>query len=163
MPGNFASGFPDGKGKWAVAPLPQWEAGAKASSEKGGSSLAVPAAGQNQELAYEFVEYAAAGDGVATRIEGGAFPATTEDLADPEFLEAPFEYFGGQQANKVLAESAANVVPGWSYLPFQVYANSVYNDNVGKAYLGQTTLAEGLQQWGAASEQYGEEQGFTVR
>ncbi|PPK92641.1 multiple sugar transport system substrate-binding protein [Kineococcus xinjiangensis] len=163
MPGNFASGVPDGKGKWAVAPLPQWEAGATASAENGGSSLAVLEAGKNKELAYQFVEYAAAGDGVATRIEGGAFPATTEHLSDPEFLEAPFEYFGGQQANKILAESAANVVPGWSYLPFQVYANSVYNDHVGKAYLGETTLADGLQQWGAASETYGKDQGFTVK
>ncbi|GAB7192075.1 sugar ABC transporter substrate-binding protein [Kineococcus sp. NUM-3379] len=162
MPANFTPAE-QSKGKWRVAPMPQWEKGGKATAENGGSSLAVPAASEKQALAYGFLEYANAGKGVATRIAGGAFPATTKELNDPAFLDAPFEYFGGQQANEVFAESAANVVPGWSYLPFQVYANSIYKDSVGKAYLGQTTLAEGLQAWGTASEKYAGQQGFTVR
>jgi multiple sugar transport system substrate-binding protein len=54
------------------------------------------------------------------------------------------------------------VVTGWSYLPFQVYANSIFNDTVGKAYVSSTTLQDGLTGWQQASVKYGNEQGFTV-
>ena len=32
-------------------------------------------------------------------------------------------------------------MPGWSYLPFQVYANSIFNDTVGKAYVSDLSPA----------------------
>ncbi|RBM07388.1 sugar ABC transporter substrate-binding protein [Streptomyces sp. PT12] len=162
MPANLESGVAEGSGSWRVAPLPQWEAGGQASAENGGSSLAVPSAAANKELAYAFVEYATAGDGAATRIEGGAFPATTADLSSEEFLNAEFAYFGGQKANEIFAESAAAVLPDWSYLPYQVYANSIFNDTVGQAYVSGTTLTDGLAAWQEESLAYGEEQGFTV-
>ncbi|NUR72349.1 MAG: sugar ABC transporter substrate-binding protein, partial [Hamadaea sp.] len=73
-----------------------------------------------------------------------------------------FPYFGGQKVNEVLAQAASGVVTGWSYLPFQVYANSIFNDTVGKAYVSNTTLADGLKAWQDASVKYGKEQGFTV-
>ena len=162
MPANLESGVPSGEGKWRVAQMPQWQAGATATSENGGSSLAVPAASANQELAYAFIDYATAGDGVATRVDGGAFPATTAELASEEFVTKEFPYFGGQKVNEVLAASAASVVPGWQYLPFQVYSNSIFNDTVGQAYVGKTTLTDGLADWQEQSTAYGNDQGFTV-
>lgn len=163
MPANLSSGVKEGAGQWRVAPLPQWKAGEKASSENGGSSLALPALGKNKELAYAFTEYANAGDGVQTRIKAGAFPATTADLRSEAFQNTAFPYFGGQKANQVFAESAANVAPGWSYLPYQVYANSIFNDTAGQAYVSGTKLADGLRSWQDASVTYGTEQGFTVK
>ncbi|WP_344976022.1 ABC transporter substrate-binding protein [Salinactinospora qingdaonensis] len=162
MPANFASGVPDGAGSWRVAPLPQWEEGQNASAENGGSSLAIPEASGYKELAYAFVEYVTAGEGADTRVDNGAFPATTAHLESEEFLSTEFDYFGGQQANKIFAESAENVVEGWSYLPYQVYANSIFNDTAGQAYVSDTTLTEGLAAWQEASVSYGNEQGFTV-
>lgn len=50
----------------------------------------------------------------------------------------------------------------WSYLPYQVYANSVFNDSVGKAYVSDTKLADGLKAWQKAAVDYGTEQGFDV-
>lgn len=163
MPGNLSSGVAEGEGKWRAAPLPQWEDGGKASSENGGSSLAIPAAGSQAALAYGFLKYSNVDDGVKTRIDGGSFPATAKEISSPEFLNAEFKYFGGQQANKVFAESAQNVVQGWSYLPFQVYANSIFNDTVGQAYVSDTKLTEGLTAWQKATVKYGSEQGFTVK
>ena len=55
MPANFASGVPGASGDWRAAPLPQWTEGGKASAENGGSSLALPQAGKNKELAYAFL------------------------------------------------------------------------------------------------------------
>ncbi|CAM5684094.1 Extracellular solute-binding protein OS=Streptomyces alboniger OX=132473 GN=CP975_09830 PE=4 SV=1 [Streptomyces alboniger] len=163
MPANFASGVKDAAGDWRAAPLPQWSAGAEVSAENGGSSLALPALGKNKELAYAFVEYANSGDGVRTRIESGAFPATTEDLESKAFQNIEFPYFGGQKANKIFAESAAAAARGWKYLPYQVYANSVFNDTVGKAYVSGTPLSDGLKAWREASVKYGTEQGFDVQ
>ncbi|MFE7389773.1 ABC transporter substrate-binding protein [Streptomyces sp. NPDC057582] len=162
MPANLVSGAPDAAGSWRAAPLPQWKAGDPASAENGGSSLAIPEKSGKKDLAYAFLEYADAGAGVKSRIKNGAFPATTADLESKEFLDAKFDYFGGQQANKVFAESAANVADDWSYLPFQAYANSIFNDKVGKAYSSGTRLADGLTQWQDASRTYGTEQGFNV-
>ena len=63
---------------------------------------------------------------------------------------------------QVLAASAKSVLPGWSYLPFQVYANSVFADSVGQAYANKSDLNAGLQAWQSSSAQYGTQQGFTV-
>ncbi|MCG5216379.1 ABC transporter substrate-binding protein [Streptosporangium sp. KLBMP 9127] len=163
MPANFSSGVAAASGDWRVAPLPQWQAGSTVSAENGGSSLTVPQAGTNQALAYGFLDYAAAREGVQTRISQGAFPATSADLKSEKFLSTEFDYFDGQKANEIFAQSAANVASGWSYLPFQVYANSIFNDTVGQAYVDKTTIADGLKTWRDASVKYGADQGFTVK
>ncbi|MET9736404.1 sugar ABC transporter substrate-binding protein [Streptomyces sp. NPDC006458] len=162
MPANFTSGVPAASGDWRVAPLPQWTKGDTASAENGGSSLAMPKAGKNKELAYAFMEYATTGAGASGRVAEGAFPATRADLESDKFLQTEFPYFGGQKANEVFAESARNVGPDWSYLPYQVYANSVFNDTVGKAYVSSTPLVDGLKKWQDVSVKYGQDQGFTV-
>jgi multiple sugar transport system substrate-binding protein len=163
MPANFTSGAPQSSGKWRAAALPQWTAGQTASAENGGSSLAIMDASQAKNLAYGFLKYCNDGDGVQIRVDGGAFPATTAQLASDTFLNKEFKYFGGQKANQIFAASAKGVVGGWSYLPFQVYANSIFNDSVGKAYVSSTSLTDGLKAWQDASVKYGTEQGFTVK
>lgn len=162
MPANLESGVAAAKGDWRVAPMPQWTAGGTATAENGGSSLAIPKLGANQALAYGFMKFATVGEGAQIRVDNGAFPATNEQISADAFKNKEFAYFGGQKANEVLAASAAGVVPGWSYLPFQVYANSIFNDTVGKAYVSNTTLADGLKAWQDAAAKYGKEQGFTV-
>ena len=163
MPANLEGGVKAGAGKWRVAPMPQWTAGGEETSENGGSSLALPKAGGKKELSYAFVRYAATGEGAQARTDGGAFPATRAQLDSAGFQNKEFPYFGGQKVNEVLAQSASQVVGGWSYLPFQVYAYSVYGDTAGKAYLGDGTLQEGLVAWQDASVKYGREQGFTIK
>ncbi|VTR76734.1 ABC transporter substrate-binding protein [Cellulomonas hominis] len=162
MPGNLEASVQQSAGQWRVAPLPQWEAGATASSENGGSAMSVMEASPNKELAYDFLSYLSNGDGTQIRIDAGGFPATTADLESDEFLNKESEYFGGQKINEVLSQSAADVVEGWQYLPYQVYANSIFNDTVGQAYVGGTTLTEGLADWQDQSIAYGNEQGFTA-
>ncbi|MEU2242586.1 sugar ABC transporter substrate-binding protein [Streptomyces sp. NPDC018338] len=162
MPANLTSGVASAAGDWRVAPLPQWTKGDKASAENGGSSLAVPKAAKNKELAYAFTEFATTGAGASARVAAGAFPATRADLESKAFLDTEFPYFGGQKANQVFAESARNVGDDWKYLPYQVYANSVFNDTVGKAYVSPTKLSDGLKAWQDVSVKYGKEQGFAV-
>jgi multiple sugar transport system substrate-binding protein len=162
MPANLESGAAPASGDWRVAPMPQWTAGAGETAENGGSALSITEASEKKALAYGFLEYANAGDGVATRLEGGNFPATLADLTDEAFLAEESEYFGGQKINEVLSASATGVVEGWQYLPYQVYANSVFPDTVGQAYTGSAPLTDGLASWQESIVSYGNEQGFTV-
>lgn len=162
MPVNLESGVPEAEGDWRVAPMPQYEASDAVNSENGGSALVVTEASTQKALAYGFTEFSNAGDGVGVRLETGTFPATVADISSAEFTGKEFPYFGGQKVNEVLADAATSVAPGWQYLPFQAYAVSIYNDNVGTTYTGGQTLMDGLAAWQSAIVSYGDSQGFTV-
>ncbi|GIH24475.1 sugar ABC transporter substrate-binding protein [Acrocarpospora phusangensis] len=56
-PGVLESNAPKGKGKWAVAPLPQWNAGENFSGFWGGSSTAVSATSKNRAAAVKFATW----------------------------------------------------------------------------------------------------------
>ena len=161
MPGVFKASVAAGSGKWAVAPMPTYD-GQPATAENGGSTESVLKQSSNPALAAAFVRWLNHGNGVKPFLASGGFPSTTADLASPSFVDAPDPYFGGQKVNQVLTDAAKNVVKGWSYLPYQLYANTVYTDSVGKAYLNGSDLNAGLKAWQSALVDYGNQQGFTV-
>ncbi|AWB85375.1 ABC transporter substrate-binding protein [Mycetocola zhujimingii] len=160
--GSLLSGLPESSGEWRVAPLPQFDDSEYVTSELGGSGMSVTEASENKTLAYGFVRYANLLKGLDVRIENGQYPASREVLDSPDFLESELEFYGGQQANKVFAESSANVGEGWQYLPFQVYANTIFADYMGPAYTGEVQIKDALEEWADAIAEYGESQGFTV-
>jgi multiple sugar transport system substrate-binding protein len=163
MPGNLESGVPEAAGNWRVAPLPTYEAGEAASAENGGGGDAILAQSENKLAAAGFLEFMNSGEGTQISIDQGGFPSTVADLESDEFLGYESEYFGGQKINEVLVQSASDVVEGWSYLPFQVYSNSVFSDTVGQSYAKKSDLNAGLSDWQKAITKYGNEQGFTVK
>jgi multiple sugar transport system substrate-binding protein len=163
MPGNLEGQAAEGSGQWRVAPMPQYTEGDTATAENGGSSIAVMQQSANKLVAAEFTRFATAEDeGKQISFDEGGFPSTTADLNDPAFLAEAPEYFGGQKINEVLSQAAADVVPDWQYLPFQVYANSIYSDSASSAYSNGTSLDPVLEAWGKASADYGTQQGFDV-
>ena len=162
MPGNLISGVEDTAGDWRVAPMPTYD-GTAANAENGGSAQAVIKQTENPELAAAFLKWLNnSEESIDIFLESGGFPSTTADLEDEEFLADAPEYFGGQKINEVLAQGATDVLPDWEYLPYQVYANSIYGDTVGKAYTSDTSLDEGLAAWQDALVEYGNGQGFSV-
>ncbi|WP_349425955.1 sugar ABC transporter substrate-binding protein [Microbacterium sp. LWS13-1.2] len=163
MPGVLESGAADGAGNWRVAPMPTYDGGAAATAENGGSTEAVTKQSKNPALAAGFLKWLNASDeSIDIFVGSGGFPATIAQLESPDFLNAEPEYFGGQQINKVLVEAAKSVVPGWQYLPWQAYANSIYGDAMGPIYASGGDLADGLTAWQDANITYGQEQGFNV-
>ncbi|RSM88684.1 sugar ABC transporter substrate-binding protein [Kibdelosporangium aridum] len=161
FPGILKESVPGGAGKWAVAPLPTYD-GKPVTAENGGSTQSVLKQSPNQALAAGFVRWLNNGNGVKLFLESDGFPATKADLASPAFVDEAVPYFGGQKINQVLTQAANDVAKGWSYLPYQLYANSIYNDTVGKSYLNTTALDTGLADWQKALIDYGNQQGFTV-
>ena len=162
MPGVLESSVKDGAGNWAVAPIPTYD-GKPATAENGGGGQAVTKQSKNPALAAGFLKWLN-NDEESLQIfaESGGFPSTTAQLSDPAFVDKKSDYFGGQAINQVLTEASGDVVEGFSYLPFQVYANSIYGDTVGQAYSTKGDLNEGLKAWQEQLVTYGNDQGFSV-
>ncbi|GAA5019905.1 ABC transporter substrate-binding protein [Actinopolymorpha pittospori] len=161
--GTLQNRIPQAKGLWRVAPVPQYEAGGKASGAQGGSASSVLTASKNKLAAIGFVQWMSANeDANKIWVDEGGFPSTTNMLGGDEWLNRKVDYFGGQQINTIFAESTENVSPGWQFLPYEVYADSVFSDNVGPAYTKKSDLAAGLKQWQEQIVSYGNQQGFSV-
>ena len=171
MPANLANSAADGAGKWRVAQMPTAD-GSTTNSENGGSSLAVLASTKKADAAYQFIEYANHGDGVATRVAGGAFPADKASMESDSFKNTTtvknadgedVDYFGGQKYNEVLAQAAENVSSDYQFLPYEVKARTIFGDYLGKSYTGDQKLTDGIAAWQKALQDYGKDQGFTVK
>jgi multiple sugar transport system substrate-binding protein len=154
---------PDAAGDFRVALMPQWEKGAKVGSANGGSAFGIPAAAEHKEAAFKFLEYFTHGEGLAARVEAGAFVPNATVLNSEKFQNKENEYFGGQKVGAVLAEATQIVGEGWQYPPFFEWARSIYGDIASPYYTsGNGSLAEILEQWRQRCVQYGNEQGFQV-
>lgn len=172
-PGMFLNQASEGAGKWRIAQMPAWSAGGHEVSESGGSSLAILSSSKKADAAYKFMAYALHNkDAVMSRVDQGGFPADLESMKNDKFLNQTtmvntkgetVEYFGGQKFNAVFAEAAKNVVTGFEFLPYDVYARSIFTDTVGAAYMGQGTLMDGVKAWQAKLVEQGRSQGFTVK
>lgn len=162
MPGTLISSVTDTSGDWRVAPMPTYD-GTAANAENGGSAQVVMKQSANPELAAAFLKWLNnSKESIDIFLASGGFPSTVANLQDQAFLDQAPEYFGGQKINEVLAQGATEVLPDWNYLPYQVYANSIFGDTVGKAYADRSDLGAGLAAWQEALVEYGNAQGFSV-
>jgi multiple sugar transport system substrate-binding protein len=118
----------------------------------------------NPDLAAAFVRWLNNDqDSIDVFLKSGGFPATKADLESSEFKNFSSPYFGGQKINEVLTTSATQVSSGWKYLPYQLYAETIFSDTVGQAYANNTDLNGGLRAWQDALVDYGKQQAFTVK
>ncbi|WP_139200482.1 sugar ABC transporter substrate-binding protein [Curtobacterium sp. MMLR14_010] len=163
MPGNLEASVADAKGDWRVAPMPTYDGSKAVTANNGGSAEVVMKQTKNPALAAGFLKWLNSSK-ASTKIfmESGGFPSTTADLESSAFLNEEPEYFGGQKINEVLVDASKSSDNDFTYLPYQVYANSVYADTVGQSYEKGTSLESGLEAWQNALVKYGKQQGFTV-
>lgn len=164
MPGVFEASAPAGSGQWRVAPMPTYDGGAATNAENGGSAEVVLDQSKNKPLAAGFLRWLNSDEAsIKVFLASGGFPGTVADLNSDDFKNYESAYFGGQKINEVLVAAAQSVSTGWQYLPWQSYANSIYADTAGQAYLNHTDLAAALLDWQKANADYGKEQGFTIK
>ena len=143
MPSLLLADVPGTAGLWRVTQMPTSH-GRHANAENGGSALGILNSSKKPEAAFRFIEYVChSREGIQTRVDGGAFPADNQTLANTHFLNrttikdshgADIPYFGGQAFNRVLSQAAKDVSTGYQYLPFEVYARNDFRVTVGKAY-----------------------------
>ena len=141
----FLTGFAKSStGKWRAASMPQWEAGKKVSANWGGSTLAAIKNSAHPKEAAELAIWLTT-DKKATTLyttQQFLFPVLNDLLKSPDFVDRPFEFYGGQPVNQVFAELANNVDPSFQWSPFQDYVNQTMGDELGAAANGKGTLAE---------------------
>ncbi|KFI83323.1 ABC transporter substrate-binding protein [Bifidobacterium psychraerophilum] len=152
---------PDGSGKWRVANTPTFDTKAT-NGEDGGSTLAIMSSTDKAEAAWKFIDFAAHGKGVKIRVDKGQFPADKASLSDSSFLTKTDPYFGDQKYNEVLSKAADDVNTKWQFLPYDVYARSIFSDTAGQATLGKITFKEALKNWQDQLVEYGKQQGYKV-
>lgn len=111
------NGSPATSGKWAVAPLPQWQAGQQASGNWGGSTTVVFKNSKHPAEAAKFALWAFGNlDALAlNNANGGQFPATTAGESELPALNEPYPYFGGQVIWKTFQEAAPQVNQSWQW------------------------------------------------
>ncbi|CAA9237634.1 MAG: ABC transporter, substrate-binding protein (cluster 1, maltose/g3p/polyamine/iron) [uncultured Arthrobacter sp.] len=142
---TLATGAPDTSGKWAVAPMPQWEDGGTAAGNWGGSSTAVL---KGSEHPYEAAQFAlwlnTDPEALALANElGGLYPAA-KSATDLEAFSGGVEYFGGQKIYDVFAEASSNVDPNFTWGPTMTQTYTDVSDGFGKAIGGDGTLMDAL-------------------
>lgn len=163
MASMFDDNAPDTVGKWRAAATPVFDESDPSNGEDGGSTLGIMASSDKAEAAWKFIDFAAhSEEGIDIRVDQGQFPADNATLESPEFLEITNDYFGDQKYNEVLSESAAAVSTDWQFLPYDVYARSIFGNSFGPAALGEATFADAVAAWEQDLIEYGKQQGYTV-
>ncbi|MEV6209518.1 sugar ABC transporter substrate-binding protein [Kitasatospora sp. NPDC051914] len=115
--GGLKSDLKDQSGKWAVAPMPTWEAGDGKSSSNGGSATSVMTGCKTPREAAQFAAFLSSDpQAVKTGIDAGLYPASKAGQDDPS-LAAADPFFGGQKVGDLYKASAAQVPTTWTNGP----------------------------------------------
>lgn len=142
---SIASGAPDTAGKWAVAPLPQWEAGDTAAGNWGGSSTAVLKGSEHLYEATKFALWLNTSDEAITALAESAslYPATKDGLDLPVFADG-VEFYDGQKIYDVFSAAALEVSPDFAWGPTMTQTYADISDGFKAAVSGDGTLADAL-------------------
>ncbi len=154
----------DTSGLWAAAPLPQYAGQPDSSGNWGGSSDAVMTTSKNKIAAYELAKWINNDKSSTSLFAAKQFlwPTANNVLQDPTFLDATSDFYGGQQVNKTFSAISNTVDTKFEWLPYMDYADSSWNDTMGKAITAKGDLSAGLDAWQKALVDYGTAQGFDV-
>lgn len=139
--------------QWAIAPMPQWTAGANASANWGGSTNAVtkdcPAADVKDAAMFAaYINTAKSGLAVdekpATPTGGGRglFPAALARASVPEF-SAAVPHFAGN-INGQFSTYAADVPVNFEWSPFDSELGTILTNEMGKAAAGSEPWSQVL-------------------
>ncbi|NAZ85320.1 ABC transporter substrate-binding protein [Kineococcus indalonis] len=154
---------PEQAGQWALAPIPQWEAGRSAVSFQGGSAVVVTTSSEHPEEAAEFAEWInTSKEGSAAQIEAGQYPASlvgqelTLSSAPP--VQSPQQADYWQVAQRI----ASDTVPEVSWGPNVNVASSAFQDAFNAAATRGTSFTDALAAVQEAVVADMEKSGFTV-
>ena len=102
------------------------------------------------------------GDAVTPETDAMDITSTATDSTSENDYTPPEKSFGGQNVNEVLSAAAQRPTEKFQYLPYNPYAQTAYGDEVSKAYSGDITLEEALQNYAKKLAEQGKQQGYNV-
>ncbi|MFF5425314.1 MULTISPECIES: ABC transporter substrate-binding protein [unclassified Streptomyces] len=143
-PGTLTTAAPATKGKWAMAPLPQWTRGASATGSWGGSSTAVTSDSPHKEAAAKFAVWLNTDPKALAALvkESGIYPAATAAQTSGALAQAP-DFFGNQPDFYTRAAEIAKTTAPAAWGPNVNVAYTSFKDEFGKAAKARTRAAFG--------------------
>jgi multiple sugar transport system substrate-binding protein len=160
-PSDMPSASPSNTGKWAMAELPQWTAGAGVVGNWGGSSTAVLAASKHQQAAAEFAAWLNTSPAATAALaaDSGIYPA---DIAAESSLSTPPSYFASQSDFWSLAKQYAAEASPVAWGPDVDVAYTEFTTAFGGAVTGKASFLGPLAQVQSAVLSDMKKSGFTV-
>jgi multiple sugar transport system substrate-binding protein len=137
---------PDGAGKWAVAPLPQWTPERPTVGVTGGSVFAITKDSKHPDEALEFLRWMVTDPAAfKARLSSGTssmYPAAPDliSVADEGFDRS---YFGGQDIYALFRREAATIPEGWVWGPRMTATNKIIEEGLARVTYGDT-IADAL-------------------
>ncbi|MEO6090316.1 MAG: extracellular solute-binding protein [Umezawaea sp.] len=144
-PGVLAGNAQSTLGKWAMAPLPQWDAASPRTGNWGGSTTAVTAGSKKQKAAAEFAIWLNTDpEAVAALVsDSGVYPAATKAQTGSA-LQKPPAFFPGQTDFYATAQKIASTAAGFTWGPNVNVAYTAYKNAFGAAITAGTDLTPAL-------------------
>nr|BFD86330.1 extracellular solute-binding protein [Streptomyces sp. Xyl84] len=162
-PGTLTTAAPDTKGKWAMAPLPQWSPGQDVTGSWGGSSTAVTTDSGHKDAAAKFAAWLNTDRDALNALakEGGIYPASTSAQLSGAFTEPP-AYFSGQADFYTEAADIAKTTAPSAWGPNVNVAYTSFKDAFGAAAKNRSDFLAALATMQEATVADMKKQGFEV-
>ncbi|MFH9729325.1 ABC transporter substrate-binding protein [Streptomyces sp. NPDC017260] len=144
-PGTLTTAAPDTKGKWAMAPLPQWPGGENRTGSWGGSSTGVTTDSKHQDAAAKFAEWLNTDRDALNALakEGGVYPASTSAQLSGAFTNPP-EFFSNQPDFYTRAADIAETTAPAAWGPNVNVAYTTFKDAFGTAAKNRSDFTAAL-------------------
>ncbi|WP_369244217.1 ABC transporter substrate-binding protein [Streptomyces sp. R41] len=144
-PGTLATAAPDTKGKWAMAPLPQWSDSENVTGSWGGSSTAVTTDSKHKAAAAKFAAWLNTDPKAVAALakEGGIYPASTSAQLSDAFTEPP-AFFSNQTDFYTKASEIAKTTAPSAWGPNVNVAYTSFNDAFGAAAKNKSDFGAAL-------------------
>ncbi|MHB9864284.1 ABC transporter substrate-binding protein [Streptomyces sp. YIM S03343] len=162
-PGTLTTAAPDTKGKWAMAPLPQWSQTEDVTGSWGGSSTAVTTDSAHKDAAAKFAAWLNTdGDALnAMAKQSGIYPASTSAQLSGAFSNPP-AYFSNQADFYTKAAQIAKTTAPSAWGPNVNVAYATFNDAFGAAAKNKSDFVTALHSMQDATVADMKKQGFGV-
>ena len=162
-PGTLTTAAPDTKGKWAMAPLPQWTAGQNTTGSWGGSSTAVTNDSKHKEAAATFAKWLNTDATALTALvkESGIYPAATAAQTGGALSQAPGFFPNQPDFYATAAEIAKGTAPA-AWGPNVNVAYTAFKDNFARAAKEKSGFGDALTAMQDATVADLKKQGFGV-
>ncbi|QQQ78344.1 extracellular solute-binding protein [Saccharothrix sp. 6-C] len=163
-PGYVAGSLKNTAGKWAVAPMPQWTAGADEQGDWGGSTFTVTKQAKNPKAATTVARELFGKSKAAWDIglnKAFLYPLVKDVAADPAFTGKAYEFFNGQKVNEIFVP-VSEKLGEFQYTPFQDFVFGELNDRSAEAMSGSRSWSTVLEETQKNVVAYAEQQGFKV-
>ncbi|MET9511885.1 extracellular solute-binding protein [Streptomyces flavidovirens] len=162
-PGTLTTAAPETKGKWAMAPLPQWTKGDNATGSWGGSTTAVTTDSPHKAAAAKFATWLNTDPQALAALvkESGIYPAATAAQTSGALAKAP-DFFANQPDFYTRAAGIAKTTAPASWGPNVNVAYTAFKDKFAQAAKTRSDFGTALTAMQDATVADLKKQGFEV-